>query len=198
MGGPMILKIIAITGLLLLAEPALAGEFHVAPHGSYKIDLDTQDGNFSQWETSDVSDINTLHAHITFLRKGSGNYAPIMTMGLMSGGKSVYIQFVALAQKGPLFGIVHGTHPDDQGTSAKFNENRQLILTPPEFSEGFDVHVSWTPEGKVSFDIYDKANASLSQGFEHHEVQLDGPVTSVRLSNSTSEVEFNKLELGVE
>ncbi len=196
----MILKMAAAAAcLLMLAGPAAAGDFHVVPHGSYLIDLDTQDGNFSQWETHDVGDINALRAHMTFARKGSGQYAPVVTVAVLSGDKEVRVQFTAFPKSGPLIGLVHGTKPDNGDKPAGIDDpNLQLVLMPPEFSEGFDLHVSWTPDGKVSFDVYDKANKSVGQGFEHHVMALDGPVTGIRLSNSTGEVEFNKLELGTE
>lgn len=188
----MIFKAFGIAAICVFAASAAqAGDFTAVKHGSYMIDLDTQDGNFSLWKTEEVADLNALKAHVTFARKGGGKYAPMVSLSLYSGDKRVNLQFTAFPKSGPLIGYVTG----NQGSN---DPNRQLIMTPPNFEEGFDIRARWTPEGKVSFDVYSKANETLGQGFEHHEIDLGGPVTSIQISNSTSEVEFNKLELGTE
>jgi hypothetical protein len=188
----MIVKASILAAVLMAtAAGAHAGEFKAASHGSYLIDLDTQDGNFALWRTEDVGDINALRAHITLARKGSGKYLPVVTLRIGRGDKSVMLQLAAFPKSGPLVGFV-------QDGEKKDDPNQQLIMLAPEFQEPFDVHVRWTPEGKVSFDIYDKANKAIGQGFEHHEIDLGGAPTSVEITNSTGEVEFNKLELGTE
>ncbi len=182
-------SLILAASLFAIPSFAYAGDFQPVKHGSYLVDLDTQDGNFSLWKTSDVSDVNALRAHLTLLRKGSGKYAPSVVLSLLSGDKRVSLKVIALPKSGPMFLQVVKDNDDKTG---------QMILTPPEFQEAFDIHVRWTPDGKVSFDVYSKANKDIGQGFEHHEVDLGGAVTDIEITNSTGEAEFNKLELGNE
>ena len=175
--------------LSVAAGAASADTFRPIKHGTFSFDLDTADGAFSVWKLDDVSDIDALRARITFLRKGKGEYAPTMTLAILAGEQRAVLQFLAFPKSGPLVGYVY----DKAGSKGPAS---QLVLTPPDFKEPFDVVVRWTPEGKVSFDIFTAANKKVSQGFEHHELALGAAVTGVQISNSTGEVEFGKLELG--
>ncbi len=185
-------KILAMAAAFALAASgANAGTFQAAPHGSYLLDMDTGDGNFSLWETKDVADINAVQAHITFARKGkSKDYAPSFRITLETAGDvSARVDFSALPKSGPLIGFVTTFKGRDE-------TGRELIIMGPEFAEPFDLKIAWTADGKISVDTYDKAVATIGQGFEHHQADVGQAITAVSVSVSTGEVEFNKLELG--
>lgn len=175
--------------LAALSGAAQAGDFKVAPHGSYVIDLDTADNSFSEWRSDDVSDLNAAHAHMRIARCGkSKEYACQAHIHLYSGDKAVSIGVTALKPGAPLYVTL------EDGVDA----HRQMFLAPPTADEAFDFDIRWSPTGKISVDLYDKVSRGIGQGFEHHEYDLAGPVTAMEVTGSTSEVEVNKLELGSE
>lgn len=177
--------------LLSLAEFAHADDFRAAPHATFMTDLDTADGAYSVWRHDDVAGLNAMRTQVTFNRKGKGQYAPMFTIRVVAANRSAALSFTAFPKSGPLIGYA--------ARSDASEKDREMLLTFPEFKEPFDVHVQWTPEGKVTFRIYSKSGKSLAaQGFERHVVDLGGAITGVQFSNSTSEVEFGKIELGTE
>ena len=186
----MIIKSLAAAAVVLsLASPVCASDFKVVPHGSFLIDLDTMDDHFSVWRATDVADVNAVHAHVTLARCGkSKQYACVAHIRVKSGDKAVGITIMQLKGSGPLYVVSKG--PDD--------EDQQIYLTPPIAGESFDVGIHWAADGKVGLDLYDAANKEIGQGFEHHEADLGGPVDTVEVSGSTSEVTIDKLELGTE
>ncbi|MGZ3306219.1 MAG: hypothetical protein ACXU8U_10210 [Asticcacaulis sp.] len=181
--------VMAIAFSAALSGAALAGDFKVAPHGSYLIDLDTADDSFSVWRSEDLGELNAVHARMRIARCGkSKQYACQGHIRLSSGDKSVSIEVISLKPGAPLYVTL------DDGVDS----HRQMFLSPPEADEAFDFHIRWSADGKISFDLYDKLNHGIGQGFEHREYDLAAPVKSMEVTGSTSEVEFNKLELGSE
>jgi len=183
-------KTIAIAiALAALSSAAQAGDFKVAPHGSYLIDLDTADDSFSVWRSEDLGDVNAVHAHMRIARCGkSKEYACQAHIRLYSGDKSVSIAVTSLKPGAPLYVTL------DDGVDA----HRQMFLSAPAADEAFDFDIHWSPDGKISVDLYDTVSRGVGQGFEHHEYDLAAPVKAMEVTGSTSEVEVNKLELGSE
>ena len=119
--------------LTALSGAAQAGDFKVAPHGSYIIDLDTADDSFSLWRSDDLSDLNAAHAHLRIPRCGkSKQYACQAHIRLYSGDKSVSLGVTALKPGAPLYVTL------EDGVDA----HRQMFLSAPAADEAvdFDIH----------------------------------------------------------
>ncbi len=179
-----------LTVFLLGITCANAESFTPVERGTYSLDLDTTDGNFSQWALNDLSGVNATRAKVTFARKGKHKtYAALATLSVEGKTRQVYIRFAALSDNGPLYSTV--TLADSNGQIKE-----EVVLLPPDMKETFDLHVQWTPEGKVIFDLFDHANKDVGQGFERHEIEMGEPVTALKIINSTGEVAIDPLQVG--
>lgn len=186
------LRTIILTTMLSLMGfgVAQADDFKPVPRGSYTLDLDTADGNFSEWNLNDLTDVNAVRAHVTFARKGKHKtYAAFFTLSLRGETKRGDVSFTALSANGPLYTVVG--LKDEKG---KISED--MVLVPPELGEDFDLKIRWSGDGKISLDIYSKANRNIGQGFEHREIDLGEPVTGLTIGNSTGEIVIDPLQLG--
>jgi hypothetical protein len=174
---------------MLSVGPASAQTFTAAPNLSFFLDFDSEDGNYSVWRATDLSGVNALRAHSTFVRKGQHErYAPSFSIAIGRESAEARLQVTALPRSGPL--IVRASRHEGGQTTQE-----QMFLLTPEFRETFDLNVEWTPEGVVTFTVYSNA-AQAVNGFERHQINLGGSPTLVEVSGSTGEVSFDPIELG--
>ncbi|MDP1738174.1 MAG: hypothetical protein Q8L23_12135 [Caulobacter sp.] len=175
--------------LLLSASAAGAAEFTPAPNAGYVIDLDTPDNSMSLWQLDEMSGISALRARVTFVRVGKKTAYGPATMLILSNGQSEASLTFLLTPKGSVAML-----------SAKRGETelgRELFLMPIDPKETFGLEIDWTPEGKVTVRIATKAVKDMGgDGFERHEVTMDGAPTQIKILGGGSETEFKPLTLG--
>lgn len=179
----------AIAATLLLGSTAQAAEFMPAPNASYVLDLDTPDNSMSQWQLNDLSGIGALRARATFVRIGKKTQFGPATMILLSNDRSEVRLTFLLTPKGAMAMLSAERGETDLGHA--------LFLAPIDPKETFGLEIDWTPEGRVVVRITTEAVKALGgQGFELHEVTMDGAPTQIQIFGGGSETEFKPLTLG--
>lgn len=168
---------------------AFAQTFTASPNSSFVLDFDSEDGNFSLWRLNDLSGLTALRARTTFARKGTdARWAPSFSIAVGNDNATARLSVLAAPNSGPLIvetSLVQG----------RTRDQRETFVLTPTFEEPFDLHVNWTPDGVVTFRIYSRA-AQAVNGYEQHQVRLGVPPTALSISGSTSEVQFDPLQLG--
>lgn len=180
----------AMAAAMLLCAPAAgAAEFVAAPNAGYVIDLDTPDNSMSLWQLDEMSGVNALRARVTFVRVGKKTQYGPATMLVLSNGKSEASLTFLLSPKGSVAMLRAKRGETDLGG--------ELFMMPIDPKETFGLEIDWTPEGKVTVRIATKGVKAMGgDGFERHEVTMDGAPTSIRILGGGSEAEFKPLTLG--
>lgn len=180
----------AMAALLLLSAPSAgAAEFTPAPNAGYVLDLDTPDNSMSLWQLDEMSGINALRARVTFVRVGKKtSYGPAAMLVLSNGKSEASLTFL-LTPKGAVAMLGARQGEADQGG--------ELFMMPIDPKETFGLEIDWTSEGKVTVRIATKAVKDMGgDGFERHEVTIDGAPTRIKILGGGSETEFKPLTLG--
>lgn len=180
----------AIAAAMLLWAPAAgAAEFAAAPNASHVIDLDTPDNSMSLWQLDEMSGVNALRARVTFARVGKKTqYGPIVVLVLSNGQSETRLTFLLTPKASMALLGAHRGDTDLGGT---------IFLLPVDPKETFGLEIDWTPEGQVTVRIATKAARAMGgDGFERHEVTMDGAPTRIQVLGGGSEVEFKPLTLG--
>jgi hypothetical protein len=171
------------------AETSAAQSFVPAPNGTFVLDFDSEDGNFSLWRVDDLTGINTMRARATLVRKGHHDrWAPSFTIALGDDQGQARLSIIAAPNSGPL--IIQSALIQGQSRSQEDN----FALTP-HFQEAFDIHVEWTAEGVVTFTVFSRAAQGVN-GYERRQVSLGRGPTTLSITGSTGEVLFDPLQLG--
>jgi hypothetical protein len=146
--------------------------------GGLKLDLDTESGNASRFEISQVCEINAIRTTLSVPRLGSNaRWLPSTTINLSGSDLSVGVQ-IGGTRSQPL-PIRIRTYGKDQDTAAVLK--RQLKV-----SETVDIAIDWTPGGDVRIRI----------GDEEATVRVPGGVKAISFGNSTGEALFSPLSIG--
>jgi len=175
--------------MALCAPAAWSAEFKAAPNASHVIDLDTPDSSMSLWQLDDLTGINALRARVTFVRVGKKTQYGPTAMVVLSNGKSEARLMFLLSPKGAMAMLSADKGETELG--------RQLFIMPIDSKETFGLEIDWTPEGKVVVRIASAAVKGMGgDGFERHEVTMDGAPTQLRILGGGSEVELKPLTLG--
>lgn len=179
----------AVVAACLFAAPVAAAEFQPVPNARYVIDLDTPDDSFSLWRQSDLSGISSARAQVTFRRVGKKKaFSPGASIILANDGSQARLSF-AVTPKGSVAILTAS-----RGEMALASE---LFVMPIEPDETFGLEVDWTPEGKVMVRLATRAVKTMGgDGFERHEVTIDGAPTSLEVVGVASEIELKPLTLG--
>lgn len=178
-----------IVAAIFSVGAANAQSFVVAPNSSFTLNLDSEDGNFSLWKAEDLSGLSALEARVTFVRKGSHRqWMPTLMVAIEGQTSTALFRVVSFRRRGELTVRTELIAQDSETVIQEF-------LFAPELGEEFDLRVEWTSEGAVVFTVHSRS-APLVDGFERHEVQLGQRPSSLRISNSTGEVNFAPLRLG--
>lgn len=185
-----ILSAVMAAGMLLWAPAVGAAEFTPAPNASYVIDLDTPDNSMSLWQLDDISGISALRAQVTFVRVGKKtSYGPATVLILSNGTSEARLTFL-LTPKASVAMLSAARGETDLG--------RELFLMPIEPKETFGLEIDWTSEGKVTVRITTRAVKEMGgQGYELHDVTMEGAPTGMKILGGGSETEFKPLVLGV-
>ncbi len=180
----------AAAGLLLLGQGAWAEEFTPAAHARYVVDLDTPDASMSLWRLDDLSGINALRTQATFVRLGKKTqWGPQTIIVLANDRSEVKLTFV-MSSKGSVALLTATRGETKLGT--------ELFLMPIDPQETFGLEMDWTAEGKVTVRITTRAVKEMGgQGFELHDVTMDGAPTQMKILGGGNETEFKPLTLGV-
>ncbi len=180
----------AAAALALLCGPAAwAAEFKAAPNASHVIDLDTPDNSMSLWQLDDLTGLNGLRARATFVRIGKKTqFGPAAMLVLSNETSEARLMFL-LSPKGSIAMLSAARGETELG--------RQLFIMPIEPKETFGLEIDWTPDGKVMVRIASAAVKGMGgDGFERHEVVMEGAPTQLKILGGGSEVEFKPLTLG--
>jgi hypothetical protein len=161
--------------------PAAAQTFTPAPGlGSMRLDLDTQEGNSSQWELKDLCGVNAVRATLTSPRLGSDRrWAPVINFHVRRGTETANLQFAAMDRAPPF--LVRVLHSN--------GDTRSQAATLPVTFRGdapVEVAVDWTQDGQVTMRVGDVEGR----------LQLSGAPTSFAITNSTGEAMFDPLRIG--
>lgn len=180
----------AAAALALLAAPtAWAAEFTPAPNASYVLDQDTPDDSMSLWELDDMSGLSAMRAQVTVRRIGKPkSVKPGAVLVLSNGSSEAHLSFL-FTPKGSIAVLSAQRGETELGS--------EVFLAPLDPKETFGLEIDWTPAGLVTVRIASKAAKDMgSQGFEKHEVKMDGAPTKLEIMGAASEVEFKPLKLG--
>jgi hypothetical protein len=179
---------IAVVCFAVGLPTALAGEFEAAPNATYAIDLDTDEGRFSEWKLTDLRGLNAARGKVTFVQlRVHERWAPGLNIALGDGDDRVQFTVVSPTRKPPLLAMLE--------THGKIPKHSEVFAFGPELNEPFGLEIEWTPQGKVTVTIRTKA-AQAVNGFERHELDLGRAPTWFRFGGSTSEVSVEPLMLG--
>jgi len=162
-------------------NPAYAETFTPIPAlGNSVLDFDTQSGNYSGWQIADVGSINAIRTTLQVHRLGNDpRWIPTFSIILANSDRNVVFQLVSPKDDPPLFMFLKR---HEGGKSA----DEQQFSTTVGVDEKLDVSIDWTPDGTVT----------VRAGEETRTINLGAPVTSLQLSGSTGEIEFNPLRIG--
>lgn len=179
----------AAAAALLYCAPAGAAEFAPAPNARHVVDLDTPDASMSLWQLDDLSGIEALRARATFPRVGrKTDYGPVVVIVLANDRSEARLTFL-LSPKGAVALLAASRGVAELGP--------ELFMLPVEPKEAFDLEIDWTAEGHVVVRLATKAAREMGgQGFERHEVTMDGAPTRLQVLGGGAEVEFKPLILG--
>jgi hypothetical protein len=175
--------IAGIAALVLgLSEVVLADDLTAVPSlGNTVLDFDTGNGKFSAWQIHDLGAINSLHTTLQVHRLGDDpKWAPTFTITVANAGEKVIFQILSATRQPPL--IMHlASYSGD-----KVAED-QNFTTTIGLDEKLDVSIDWTAAGIVTVRL---------GGGETRTLALKTPPTSLEITGSTGEVEFNPLRIG--
>lgn len=155
--------------------------FTPAAHSSFDLDLNSEAGHYSHWESSDLSEINALRASATVRRLGDDpRWAPAFNFAVVSDSDEYMVQIVS-ADRATLTGatikhLVSGRVVDTQNWGFVAAMNQAL-----------EVRIDWTASGLVSFS---------AGGREAPPMQLAGPVKTIEINSSTGELNLRDVRLG--
>jgi hypothetical protein len=153
------------------------------PVSNPKIDLalDTMNGHFSYWRTSNLGDLNALRATLSVTRLGNDpKWAPVFSIRVnIGGGDFLAFHIGTEARKLPLLLRVLSHRNGKTEYPAKFAKTLRI-------DEKLDVEMSWSA-GKLIIRV---GNA------ETKEMPISGPVTGLQISASTGELLVDGLVLG--
>ena len=163
---------------LLCALPSHADTFTPLPGLSKSsLDLDTMDGNYSEWKLPDIAVINAARTTVWIAREGSGGrWAPSLSVAV---GNSDEMVIFRISQHAPF-----------QTTLEHFRKGVQpetlTYSTHPGLGDKVTIAVDWTPDGSVI----------VTAGGEQHQMKLTAPATWIDFSASTCDAHFDPLEIG--
>jgi hypothetical protein len=154
--------------------------FRAAPVlGGLRLDLDTQDGHYSELAFGETCGLNAIRATINVPRFGQHErWAPSANIFLRNGEDYVALKFVSLTRRPPLR-LALTRRVDEVQSEEPFT--RALWV-----SEKLEVAIDWTPEGEVRVRL-DGETRSAS---------LPGGVREIAFLNSTGEAAFIPLRIG--
>jgi hypothetical protein len=177
----MRIAIIAVCAWVWIFGEVTAQTFTPAPGlGAMSIDLDTDDGKYSQWGIGDLCGINALRASMNAPRLGlHQRWAPGVNFFVERGTERVGVQFSARDRTRPFTAnFVH------------FDSPRRAEETPLDHRFGLEgpveIALDWTQDGSVI----------ISVDSEVRTLRLAGAPERVTISNSTGEATINPLRLG--
>ena len=149
--------------------------------GNTVLDLDTGNGNYSQWKISDLGAINSLRTTLQVHRLGDDpRWAPGVTITVGNKDEYVIFQLVSATRQPPL--TMHMAYYAGDKIAGD-----QSFATTVGLNEKLDVSVDWTRAGSVTVRL---------GGGETQTLSLKSPPTSLSISDSTGEAEFNPLRIG--
>jgi hypothetical protein len=178
------LHTLALSLTLLLAMSSvtpfsMAQEFVGAANQTFYLDLDTQEGAYSQWRQDDTASLTSLRAKVRILRVGKDKrYAPAFTIAVQNRTTkySAGVQLYSPDRK-PL--LVFRDIRQDKYSYVGFD--RRLKLDEP-----IDIEMNWaTPKVLI-----------VKVGGETKKLELASPIDSIAISASTGELKVEPLELG--
>lgn len=180
-----------VAAVSLQAMPSFAQTFTAAPGRTFKLDLDTADGNYSQWATAELTGINAVRVKMAMRRAGADKqYAPSFRFAVESGEDSAAFRAVALGKGAKRILVVYATR------IVGGKKTDEMFFTQIELDEVVDLAIDWTAGGKVQFALTSKATRAINGAAETHTVDLGKSPDSLAISNSTSELEILEFKPG--
>ena len=154
--------------------PLFAQSFVASPGQKQDIDLDSGDGNFSQWQHKDLRSLSAMKATIKVLRLGrDATFGPSFTVRVTAGGGFYGLRLQpATGWSPPITLKAYYREPQKPDVDVS-TFKRTLALDEP-----VDVELFWKA-GKLSVRVAD----------EKGEIQLPKPVSAVGISSTTGEIE---------
>jgi hypothetical protein len=173
---------VAASLLLWLSGTAEADDLKTVPSlGNTVLDLDTGNGNYSQWKIDDLGTVNSLRTTLQVHRLGDDpRWAPSVTIVVGNKDENVSFQVLSATRQPPL--TMHMGHY----VAGKLAEDRSFTKTV-DLNEKLDVAVDWTAAGVVTVTLGDGETQTFS---------LKAAPTSLSIDGSTGEAEFNPLRIG--
>jgi len=155
---PRSLMVITLGATFIWSAPAGAQTFDPESNQNFTLDLDTEDGHFSNWNDDDLGSISGLKATMEVDRLGKGSrWLPTFLIAVTTKEGSFGLKLLAEQSKPPItaYAIVQ-------------SKNANAIGQQIAVGQKIDLEMDWSIPGKLIFHI---------GGGKFVEVGLPGPVT---------------------
>lgn len=176
----------AVVAAMLLAAPlAQAAEdaFRTAPNSAHRIDLDTRNGAFSEWEVTELAGIDAVRADIRVRLLGEdARWAPTYALEVGTKADGARVQIFSIDRKTLNLVIYHRTGNGEWERKA----DAQIAVDQP-VAVAFD----WTAAGVVAVRAQPKGGSAVRR-----EIRLSGAPTMVTAFASTGELTLDSIRLG--
>lgn len=149
--------------------------FTPAPHQYFSLDLDTKDGNFSNWDINDVTSLSGLRASVGVSRLGKHDrWLPYFLIKVVTRAGQFGLALEAADWKPPvaIYTLVNNKKAERIGEIA--------------VGQTVNVELNWSRPGALS----------VRAGSAARQLSLPSAVTKVGVSASTGELNVHSIALG--